>query len=270
MPGCCLATWAAAQRFERPLLDIVNRLRTGQVGPRLAYLYGPRGNGKTVLLQWLAEHAKQEGGGATYRSGSSSPGTSDVVRDARPAHSQRRQTDAWNIRQSLGQSGRPEFPASLSRSVRRLGTTRYSGCRTGWSRIAIRCCSPWTKRTRPTRWCSAGFSTPCSLRANSVPSARFWPARPGCWTPSPPAAPLSGAGGRNLRSAGCRTVKLTPCWRSHSLTPAWKPMPTPSADLARSADDYPYFLQLYGAAAWDAVESDSRSRDPPGACQRRD
>ena len=32
---------------ERPLLDIVDRLRSGQRGLRLAYLYGPRGNGKT-------------------------------------------------------------------------------------------------------------------------------------------------------------------------------------------------------------------------------
>ena len=27
------------------------------------------------------------------------------------------------------------------------------------------------------------------------------------------------------------------------------------AELARAADDYPYFLQLYGAAAWDAVNA---------------
>ena len=26
-------------------------------------------------------------------------------------------------------------------------------------------------------------------------------------------------------------------------------------ELARAADDYPYFLQLYGAAAWDAVKA---------------
>ena len=37
--------------IKRPLPDIVDRLRAGQPGPRLAYLYGPRGNGKTVLLR---------------------------------------------------------------------------------------------------------------------------------------------------------------------------------------------------------------------------
>ena len=42
---------------ERPLLDIVDRLRSGQKDPHMAYLYGPRGNGKTVLLRWLAECA---------------------------------------------------------------------------------------------------------------------------------------------------------------------------------------------------------------------
>ena len=48
--------------IERPLLNIVDRLRAGQQGSRLAYLYGPRGNGKTVLLRWLADQAKQKGG----------------------------------------------------------------------------------------------------------------------------------------------------------------------------------------------------------------
>ena len=31
--------------------------------------------------------------------------------------------------------------------------------------------------------------------------------------------------------------------------------PDAVADLARAADDYPYFLQLYGAAAWDAAQA---------------
>ena len=47
---------------ERPLVDIVDRLRVGEADLRLAYLYGPRGNGKTVLLQWLADHVEKKGG----------------------------------------------------------------------------------------------------------------------------------------------------------------------------------------------------------------
>ena len=48
--------------IERPLLDIVDRLRAGEADLRLTYLYGPRGNGKTVLLRWLAEQAGQKAG----------------------------------------------------------------------------------------------------------------------------------------------------------------------------------------------------------------
>ena len=48
--------------IERPLLDIVDRLHAGEADLRLTYLYRPRGNGKTVLLRWLAEQAGQKAG----------------------------------------------------------------------------------------------------------------------------------------------------------------------------------------------------------------
>ena len=108
---------------------------------------------------------------------------------------------------------------------------------------------------RPIRWCSAGFSMPCSLAANSARSERFWPGRPGCWTPSPPAVPPSGAGARSSRSVCCRRTRHAPCWLDRSWTPAWRSVPTRSPNSPRAADDYPYFLQLYGAAAWDAVNA---------------
>ena len=49
---------------EGPLLNILAGLRSGESDNHLAYLYGPRGNGKTVLLGWLREQARQEGEGA--------------------------------------------------------------------------------------------------------------------------------------------------------------------------------------------------------------
>ena len=45
---------------ERRLRDIVDRLHSGQMGLRLAYLYGPHGNGKTVLLRWLADQVEEK------------------------------------------------------------------------------------------------------------------------------------------------------------------------------------------------------------------
>ncbi len=43
--------------IEQVLKTTLNRLKTGEVMPNFAYLYGPRGNGKTVLLRWLEEQA---------------------------------------------------------------------------------------------------------------------------------------------------------------------------------------------------------------------
>ena len=50
------------ETVERPLLEIVRRLCTGQRDPHPASLYGPRGNGKTVLLRWLADQVEQMSG----------------------------------------------------------------------------------------------------------------------------------------------------------------------------------------------------------------
>ena len=108
---------------------------------------------------------------------------------------------------------------------------------------------------RPIPWCSAGFSMPCSLAASSARSEWFWPGRPGCWTPSPPAAPPSGAGGEKLAVGllpedEARTVLARPF-----LDAGLEAGADSVSELARAADDYPYFLQLYGAAAWDAVKA---------------
>ena len=46
--------------IERPLLDILKHLRSGGAGPKFAFLHGPRGNGKTVLLTWLRRQAMIE------------------------------------------------------------------------------------------------------------------------------------------------------------------------------------------------------------------
>lgn len=45
--------------IEQPLLDTLRWLRQRQVEPHFQYLYGPRGNGKTVLLRWLDEEAQK-------------------------------------------------------------------------------------------------------------------------------------------------------------------------------------------------------------------
>ena len=44
--------------IERSLTDLLGRLQNARRGSKYAYLYGPRGNGKTVLLNWLIDKAE--------------------------------------------------------------------------------------------------------------------------------------------------------------------------------------------------------------------
>ena len=50
----------AGRETEKQLFEgLLQRLRSGKPPPSELILYGPRGNGKTVLLRWLREAAAQ-------------------------------------------------------------------------------------------------------------------------------------------------------------------------------------------------------------------
>ena len=62
VPGIGIAPPVMGHRaeVEEPLLNVLSRLQKTKIGPNYAYLYGPRGNGKTVLLGWLGRRAKAD------------------------------------------------------------------------------------------------------------------------------------------------------------------------------------------------------------------
>ena len=93
------------------------------------------------------------------------------------------------------------------------------------------------------------------MPASSVRSEQFWPERRGCWTPFAASRASFWSRGEKL------AVGLLPDDEAHAvlarpfLDAGLDANPDAVAKLARVADDYPYFLQLYGAAAWDAVKA---------------
>ena len=255
-PGAGLLPGYMGRRpaIERPLLDIVNRLRTGQVGPRLAYLYGPRGNGKTVLLQWLAEHAKQEGGELPIAQ----------VR-LLPEHLMSSGMLVQRIRSAVRQT--PGIFDSLSVNLEAgiPGVSLKVGSETRDDSILG--LSDWLEQDRY----PVLFSLDEAHEADPVVLGRLLNAVQLAGQQRPVGAVLAGTPGlldtlaASRASFWSRGEKLAvgrlPDGEAHAvlaqpfLDAGLEANADSIADLARSADDYPYFLQLYGAAAWDAVKA---------------
>jgi len=245
--------------IERPLLDIVNRLRAGQRGPRLAYLYGPRGNGKTVLLQWLAERAKPKAGETAIAQVRLLPEhltTSEAL--IQRIHSAVKQTPGMfdNLTVNL-EAGIP-------------GVSFKVGSETPGDPILG--LSDWLEQDRhPVLFCLDE-----AHEADPMVLGRFLNAVQLGGQQRPVGAVLAGTPGLLDTLAASRAsfwsrgeklaVGLLPEDEARAVLarPLLDAGLEASADsvseLARAADDYPYFLQLYGAAAWDAVKA-SGTRD---------
>ena len=244
---------------EGPLLNIVESLRSGEPDNHLAYLYGPRGNGKTVLLGWLREQARQEGEGTPIAFVRLIPEDLESPEQlCRRVVGTLRDTPGMLDHVSVDlETGIPGlFKVKLGESGREdpiLGL------------------SDWLERDRH----------PVLLAVDEAHEAdpgmlgRFLNAMQRAGEHRPVAAVLAGTPGLlDTLSAGKASfwnrgehlaVGLLP--ESEAQAVLARPFLEAGLDvddgavvgLARTADDYPYFLQLYGAAAWDVVkESGSR------------
>ena len=255
-PGAGLLPGYMGRRpaIERPLLNIVDRLRAGQQGSRLAYLYGPRGNGKTVLLRWLADQAKQKGGEfpiAQVRLLPEHLASSEML--VQRIRSAVRQTpgifDNLTVNLEAGIPGVSFKVGSQTRCDPMLGL------------------SDWLEQDRY----PVLFSLDEAHEADPVVLGRFLNAVQLAGQHRPVGAILAGTPGLLDTLAASRAtfwsrgeklaVGLLPDGEAHDvlarpfLDAGLEADPHAVSELARAADDYPYFLQLYGAAAWDAVRA---------------
>ena len=244
--------------IERPLVDIVDRLRSGQKGPRLAYLYGPRGNGKTVLLQWLADQVEKKGGAHPIVQVRLLPEhlTSSEMLVQRIRSAVRRTPgvfDNLTVNLEAGIPGVSLKVGSEARDDPMLGL------------------SDWLEQDRY----PVLFSLDEAHEADPVVLGRLLNAVQLAGQDRPVGAILAGTPGLLDTLAGSRAsfwsrgeklaVGLLPDGEARAVLarPFLDAGLEASADsiceLARAADDYPYFLQLYGAAAWDAVKATGAS-----------
>ena len=240
--------------IERPLLDILDRLRVGEADLRLAYLYGPRGNGKTVLLQWLAEQARRKAGETSIAQVRLLPEhltTSEAL--IRRIHSAEKQTpgifDNLTVKLEAGIPGVLFKVGSDTRGDPMLGLM------------------DWLEKDRY----PVLFALDEAHEADPVVLGRFLNAVQLGGQQRPVGAVLAGTPGLLDTLAASRAsfwsrgeqlaVGLLPGSEARAvlarpfLDAGLDADADAVAELARAADDYPYFLQLYGAAAWDAVQT---------------
>ena len=239
---------------ERPLLDIVDRLRVGEADLRLAYLYGPRGNGKTVLLRWLAEQAGQKGG-------------EFPIAQVRllPEHLASSEMLVQRIRSAVRQTPGIFDNLTVNLEAGIPGISFKIGSETPGDPIFG--LSDWLEQDRY----PVLFSLDEAHEADPLVLGRFLNAVQLAGQQRPVGAVLAGTPGLLDTLAASRAsfwsrgeklaVGLLPDGEARAVLarPFLHAGLGADADvvakLARAADDYPYFLQLYGAAAWDAVQA---------------
>ena len=239
---------------ERPLLDIVDRLRAGEADLRLTYLYGPRGNGKTVLLRWLAEQAGQRAG-------------EFPITQVRllPEHLTSSEMLVQRIRSAIGRTPGilDNLTVGLEAGIPGVSLKVGSEPR-GDPMLGL---SEWLEQDRY----PVLFSLDEAHEADPTVLGRFLNAVQLGGQQRPVGAVLAGTPGLLDTLAASRAsfwsrgeklaVGLLPEDEARAvlarpfLDAGLEADAGAVAELARAADDYPYFLQLYGAAAWDAVEA---------------
>ena len=245
--------------IERPLLDMLDRLRHGRRGPHFHYLYGPRGNGKTVLLRWLDERATPQHDIATGMTRihllpedmRTPERLANALAGAQPwlSRSLKRlrmglKADAsGSVSVSMdGQGNHPSPPLGrlLADGTAAVLLTLDEAHEADPQMLGdLLNAVQYAGRTRPIGVVVTG--TPGLVDALDASNASFWNR------------------GRHL------PVGLLP--RGEALAVLAQPLAQAGytteecalTALARAADDYPFFLQLYGEAAWNTLQqSDAR------------
>ena len=239
------AHMGARPDVEGPLLDMLRALQNGEPGAQAAFLYGPRGNGKTVLLHWLARQAAEaahpvmpvdllpdhlgnpEGlpgcfrrAAASWRKRQEAPRIACKGNSSGPfaSHDPMPALEDWLAGSDTpllltldeAHEARPEAVGRLLRALQIAG------------------------EHRPVAVAMAG--TPGLTRMLGAAHASFW------------------SRGRKLPVGLLSAEAAEAVVARPFLDAGLDADANAAAELAAAADRYPYFLQLYGEAAWRAVE----------------
>ena len=247
-----------AHRGRRPevesvLSDILRSLRSGRADTELAFLYGPRGTGKTVLLLWLEAEAERRTGGRQIVQARIS--ITDMSSPSSVAQT--------ILNAAAGPADRVSLTIEGSAGVPGLGSVRVAG--TGRPR-PLSLAEALSERTEPLLLTLdeahealpkmlGGLLNVVQEAGRRRPIAAVLAGTPGLERTLLEAHASFWSRGEKLRigllpEESAREVLSRP-FRDAGLEADDEAI----AALASAADNYPYFLQLYGRAAWRVVEA---------------
>ena len=240
--------------LEKALLDALESVRDEAPGARGILLYGPRGNGKTVLLNWLQRQAEGEDGGAPVPSVRFS--SRDAGSTARMSAAVRRGRHRLEgLRAALEDSGisiRFDLPLLSVRVERDMGDPAIAF--ESWlseSDGPLLLTMDEAHEADSTALGNlldavqtAGYSRPLALVLAGTPGIldTLRQSRASFWSRCE-RLPVG-----LLPETAARDVLEVPFRKSGAEADT-----DAVAALARAAENYPYFLQLYGRTAWDLL-----------------
>ncbi len=251
--------------LEKTLLSILKHLRSDRFGPKFAFLYGPRGNGKTVLLHWFLKKAKTGKpipcAYLTTKDLESGENLMRKLASATPDHGLVKRLFSYlSINLSFNAGA-----AMIRADIKAPDNSLY----TGLGRDAFLILMDEAHTAKPERLNeimnavqAAGAETRIAMVLAGTPDLEdvLRSARVSYWSR-----------GRRLRvnrlSAGEAELVVAEPFRAAGI----KLEDGVAADLASTADRYPYFLQVYGAAAWEAmVSAGARTLDATHALRAKE
>lgn len=247
-------------KVERALLRLLNAVRNNSSGAHAALLFGPRGNGKTVLLNWFERQANGADG-------------SDPVAVVR--FSSRDLADAGRMSEAIDKAA-----AQWASGWQRLGRL-FAGAAIAVPPLTLRVAGRGERLASAWRtWLEKGkgpllltvdeahvseplalgdFLDAAQIAGRSRPLAVVLAGTPGVITTLLDSRSSFWSRFTTLRIGllddnAARAVLAEP-FRMAGIGAA----ADAAATLAEAADNYPYFLQINGEAAWDAVAATERT-----------
>ena len=238
---------------EAVLSGLLRMLRGGKPDAQAAFLYGPRGNGKTVLLQWLEAQAAQRSQGRPIVEVRLS--VTDMASPAAVAQAILNATAGAGDRAGLSVEGSFGLPGLASVRVTGRSRERSLSLAEALSEGTEPLLVTLDEAHEAAPQMLSGLLNVAQEAGRRRPVAAVFAGTPGLAGTLRAAHASFWNRGRKLRIGllGEEEAREVLAWpfRDAGLEANDEAVVV----LAAAADCYPYFLQLYGEAAWQVVEA---------------